>query len=690
MAEDRERFDALLEEFHISRPKGMGVHTLDEALAAARSLQYPVLLRPSYVIGGQNMVIAHNDEDVTVYMEKILSGGIENPVLVDKYMSGIEPEVDVISDGADVLIPGIMRHVERAGVHSGDSIAVYPPFGLTDRMIDTVVDCSTRLALAMKTQGLVNIQYLFYEGKLYVIEVNPRASRTVPYISKVTGVPMVDLATRVMMGEALKDLGFGTGLYPTPPYYCVKVPVFSFEKLTDANSRLGPEMKSTGEVLGIGRTMTEALYKGLTASGITIGNCQPGHTLGALLSVDDHDLLEVVGLAKKLDDLGIALYAPPDTAHAIEKLGIQVNRLKSIRESDHIFRVLESGVIDLIVYTGDLLVSTYDHFRALHRRAMQLSIPCLTSLDTANALADIMASRYTQDNTELVDINHMRHERQMLKFFKMEGTGNDYILFDNRDGQISCPESLCITECDRHYGIGADGIALVERSEVADAKMRMFNRDGSSGAMAGNVIRCAAKYLYDSGAVQKDEMTVETASGVKHLKLYITNGKVSSVEVDMGKPSLDPKSLPCTIDEPELIYYPVTIGGEAYNITCVSMGNPHCVVFCGAVNDVDLERVGPLFENAPIFPQRTNTEFVRVVNKTTLKMRTYERGSGETLACGTGACAAVVAAVENGYCEKDQDITVQVRGGDLVVRYSDEGVTLTGGARLVYTGELEY
>ena len=520
--------------------------------------------------------------------------------------------------------------------------------------------------------------------------MNPRASRTVPYISKVTGVPMVDLATRVMMGEALKDLGFGTGLYPTPPYYCVKVPVFSFEKLTDANSRLGPEMKSTGEVLGLGRTMTEALYKGLTASGITIGNCQPGHTLGALLSVDDHDLLEVVGLAKKLDDLGIALYAPPDTAHAIEKLGIHVNRLKSIRESDHIFRVLESGVIDLIVYTGDLLVSTYDHFRALHRRAMQLSIPCLTSLDTANALADIMASRYTQDNTELVDINHMRHERQMLKFFKMEGTGNDYILFDNRDGQINCPESLCITECDRHYGIGADGIALVERSEVADAKMRMFNRDGSSGAMAGNVIRCAAKYLYDSGAVQKDELTVETASGVKHLKLYITNGKVSSVEVDMGKPSLDPKSLPCTIDEPELIYYPVTIGGEAYNITCVSMGNPHCVVFCGAVNDVDLERVGPLFENAPIFPQRTNTEFVRVVNKTTLKMRTYERGSGETLACGTGACAAVVAAVENGYCEKDQDITVQVRGGDLVVRYSDEGVTLTGGARLVYTGELEY
>ena len=690
MAEDRERFDALLERFHIRRPKGMGVHSLEEALEAAAGLEYPVLLRPSYVIGGQNMVIAHSEADVRVYMEKILSGGIENPVLVDKYMSGIELEVDVISDGRDVLIPGIMRHVERAGVHSGDSIAVYPPYGLTDRMMDTVVECSTQLALALGTRGLVNIQYLIYRGKLYVIEVNPRASRTVPYISKVTGVPMVDLATRVMMGAALRDLGYGTGLYPTPPYFCVKVPVFSFEKLTDANSRLGPEMKSTGEVLGIGRTMTEALFKGLTSSGITVAACQPGKPVGALISVDDHDLLEVVGLARKLDDLGVTIFAPPDTARAIEKLGIQVNHLKSIRESDHIFRVLESGRIDFIVYTGDLLVSTYDHFRALHRRAMQLSIPCLTSLDTANALADIMASRYSQDNTELVDINHMRRSRLSLEFCKMEGTGNDYILFDNRSGVIACPESLCITECDRHYGIGADGICLIEESAVADAKMVIYNRDGSQGAMAGNCIRCVGKYLYDNGLVNREEITVETVSGVKRLKLYTANGKVTSVEVDMGLPSLDPASLPCTIGEPEVVYYPVTIGGQSWNITCVSMGNPHCVVFCPEVGSLDLETLGPQFENAPIFPERTNTEFVRVVNRNTLKMRCYERGSGETLACGTGACAAVVAAVENGYCPMDEEIDVQVRGGVLTVRYTAEGVILAGSARLVYTGRMEY
>ena len=229
LAEDRERFDALLEQFGIARPKGHTVMTKEEAVQAAETLGYPVLLRPSYVIGGQNMTIAFTQNDIERYMDVILAQKIENPVLCDKYLMGTELEVDAISDGVDVLIPGIMQHIERAGVHSGDSIAVYPPYNLSDAMLKKVEDVSTKLALSLKTKGLINIQYLIYRNELYVIEVNPRASRTIPYISKVTGVPMVDLATKILMGAKLKRLGFGTGLYPNSPYVAVKVPVFSFE-----------------------------------------------------------------------------------------------------------------------------------------------------------------------------------------------------------------------------------------------------------------------------------------------------------------------------------------------------------------------------------------------------------------------------------------------------------------------------
>ncbi len=688
-AEDREKFDALLEKFGFLRPKGCGVMTLEEAIKAANELTYPVLLRPSYVIGGQNMTIVHNDVEVERYMKKILSTGIENPVLVDKYMSGTEIEVDVISDGKDVLIPGIMQHIERAGVHSGDSIAVYPPFSLTDKMTKTVVDCSEKLALALGTKGLVNIQYLIYENQLYIIEVNPRASRTIPYISKVTNVPMVDLATKVMTGTPLKELGYGTGLYESPPYFAVKAPVFSFEKLNDVNSYLGPEMKSTGEVLGIGKTLNEALFKGLTSSGLSI-NRKGDRELGALISVDEHDLDEVVAIAKKLQDLGVNIYASKNTARAIVNLGINVTYVKGIREDDYCFKLLESGKIDFIVYTGALFDSSMDNYIALHRKALQLGIACFTSLDTANAMLDILASNYSQQNTELIDINSMRKQRNKFKFSKMHGTGNDYIFIDNRDGQITCPESLCINFCERHYGIGGYGIVLIENSDVADAKMRIFNRDGSEGKMAGNPIRCVGKFLYDNRIVDKEDITVETYSGIKELKLYVSNQRVTAVQVNMGKPSFETKSLPCTLEEESIIDYPITIGNSSYNITCLSVGNPHCVVFKKDIDSIDIDKVGPNFEKADIFPERINTEFVRVVNGNTLKMRAYERGNGETYACGTGACAAVVAAVENGFCKKGEEITVKLKGGDLAVTYSDEGIFLTGNAVLIYEGEAEY
>ena len=690
VAEDRERFDKLLEKYDIKRPKGCGVLTAEEAEAAAERLGYPVLLRPSYVIGGQNMTIVHDAEHLRRYMRRILASGIQNPVLVDKYMMGSELEVDVISDGKDVLIPGVMQHIERAGVHSGDSIAVYPPYNISDIMMRRIIECSEKLALSLGTKGLVNIQYLIWQNELYVIEVNPRASRTVPYISKVTGVPMVDLATRVMTGTAVKDLGFGTGLRKSPPYFAVKVPVFSFEKLTDANSYLGPEMKSTGEVLGLGRTLNEALFKGLTAAGLAPSAPVPGKETGVLLSVEEHDRTEVLALAEKLDSLGMRLFATPDTAAAVKTLGIDVTVIPSVAEADGVFDLLNQGRISYIVYTGAAYDSTVDLYVQLHRHAMQSNVPCFTSLDTANALADIVAAGYRCDNTELVDINHMRTERTLLRFAKMEATGDDYIFIENFNGTVSCPESLSITLCDRHYGVGGYGVVLLEKSDVADCRMRVFNRDGSKGQVAGNSLRNVGKYLHDAGYVSGETVTVETESGIRRLTLYLKDGAVSSVSAQMGRASLNPAYLPCTFPGERAVNVPLTVLGKEYRVTCVSVGNPHCVVFCDRIDTLPLSKLGPAFENAPEFPERVNTEFVRVVNPVTLKMRVFERGNGETFACGSGACAAVVAAVENGYCEKGTDVTVKVRGGDLIIRYTDDEVTLTGDTKLIFTGEILY
>ena len=680
LAEDRARFDALLEQFGIRRPMGRGVKTLEEAITAAEELGYPVLLRPSYVIGGQNMCISRNRETTEQYMRGILAGGIENPVLIDQYLPGIELEVDVISDGEDVLIPGIMEHIERAGIHSGDSIAVYPPYNLSDRFLHRICDVSEKLALALGTRGLVNIQYLIYQDELYVIEVNPRASRTVPYISKVTNVPMVDIAAHVMLGEKLRNLGCGTGLCRTPPYTAVKVPVFSFEKLNDANSILGPEMKSTGEVLGIGRSFAEAMFKGLTAAGFRM------ELKSVLLSVETPDYPEILPLAQRFHSLGLKIYATEGTAEAIASLGLPVTSINAER----LMQDRELAGLGLIVYTGAVRDGTMGDYIALHRRAMQLGIPCLTSTDTANALADSIASHYSRENTELVDLNAMRPWRQTIPFTKMQDCGNDYIFIENFDGKISCPESLCVSLCRPHTGIGADGIVLLENSHKADVRMRSFNRDGSEGKMAGNNLRFTGKYMYDKGYLRKEMLTVETADGVKHLQLFCRDGLVSSVTVNMGKVRWKAEEVPVITDKERLINSPIRIGDREYSVTCLSVGNPHCVVFCDSIDACNLEELGPRFEHAEIFPERINTEFVRVVNRTNLRMRVWERGIGETLACGTGACAAAAAAVENGFCDRGADIHVSLPGGELLVNYTEDRVLLTGGATKVFEGTFAY
>ena len=690
-AEDRERFEALLEKYAIPRPKAITVMTKEEALAAAEKLEYPVLLRPSYVIGGQNMTIAFTEEDVCRYMDVILAQGIENPVLCDKYLMGTELEVDAISDGKDVLIPGIMQHIERTGIHSGDSIAVYPPYNLDDTMKEKIIEVSTQLALELKTKGLINIQYLIYRGQLYVIEVNPRASRTVPYISKVTGVPMVELATKIIVGEKLKKLGYGTGLYPDSPYVAVKVPVFSFEKLNDVNSQLGPQMKSTGEVLGIGKTMEEAMFKGLVSAGFKMCHPSERRPVGVYMTVNDQDKLDLLTIAKKFGDLGCTMYATKGTAKVINDLGVDCTVVDRLSATDTVIKLMDEGKIDYVVYTGKTDMESINDFIKLHHHAILLGITVLTALDTANALADIIASKFTEDNTELVDINALRSEKLKLNFTKMQSCGNDYIVFDNRDGKITCPESIAVNYVLPHYGIGGDGIVLIENSEVADAKMRIFNRDGKEAPTGGNAIRCIGKYLYEKGIVRKTEMKIETSNGtVCDVKVYSFGGKVNSASVNLGKAELAGKKIPCVWDEEQIVGKTVNVGGIDYKVTLVNVGNPHCIVYSDKVDAVNVAAIGPEFETCEYFPEGINTEFIRIVNKVTIKMRVWERGSGETWACGTGACAAVVAAVLGGYCEKDTNVTVKLRGGDLTVNYHSDGdVELMGSVKTVYEGTLE-
>ena len=691
MAEDRERFDELLEKFDIARPKGLTVMTKSEAIAAAQTLGYPVLLRPSYVIGGQNMTIAFTENDISRYMDVILAQHIENPVLCDKYLMGSELEVDAISDGTDVLIPGIMQHIERAGVHSGDSIAVYPPYHLSDAMLQKIVEVSTQLALSLRTKGLINIQYLIYQNRLYVIEVNPRASRTIPYISKVTGVPMAELATKIMVGAKLKKLGYGTGLYPNSPYVAVKVPVFSFEKLNDVNSQLGPEMKSTGEVLGIGKTIEEALFKGLVSAGFKMCHPTKEKPVGVYFTVNDQDKFELVSIAKKFADLGCNLYATAGTAKVISDLGIDVTVVDRLKATKQVCSLMDEGKIDYIIYTGKTDVDSIADYIELHHHAILLGITVLTSLDTANALCDIIASKFTEYNTELVDINHLRTKKTELSFVKMQSCGNDYIYFEDMEGKITCPESLAVNFVDRHYGIGGDGIVLMEKSSVADAKMRIYNKDGTEGLMAGNAIRCVAKYLYENKIVPKEKMTIETMSGVKEVSVASFGGIVTSASVNLGKAELAGDKIPSVWKGDAVVDQSMEIEGKEYRVTLVNLGNPHCVIFCDKVDDVPVETLGPAIENSRYFPHKTNVEFIRVVNETTVKMRVWERGNGETWACGTGAAAAAVACVLRGFCKRDTDVTVKVKGGDLIVCYHSDGtVTLTGNVQKIYEGKVQF
>lgn len=380
-AEDRELFDEILEKCCIPRPKGHTVFTTKEALKAANELGYPVLVRPSYVLGGQGMKIAVSDNDIEEYMAIINRYHQEHPILVDKYLMGKEVEVDAICDGEDILIPGIMEHVERAGVHSGDSISIYPAQSLSGKIQKVIVDYTGKLARSLNVIGLINIQFIVYNDDVYVIEVNPRSSRTVPYISKVTGIPVVDLASRVILGAKIKELGYGTGLAPKSDYLAIKMPVFSFEKLRGAEISLGPEMKSTGECLGISDKFNEALYKAFLGAGIDLPKYKK-----MILTVKDADKLEAVDIARRFKKLGYDIFATRSTARVLNEngvLAIPINRINE--EAPTLMDLLLEHQIDLVIDTPTYGDKMKDGF-IIRRTAIETGVTCLTSLDTAAAL----------------------------------------------------------------------------------------------------------------------------------------------------------------------------------------------------------------------------------------------------------------------------------------------------------------
>jgi len=394
MAEDRERFDELLAKLGIPRPVGALVTSDEEAQEAAKKLKYPLIVRPSYVLGGRAMEIVYNDKELDVYMKEAVVASKEHPVLIDRYMVGMEVEVDAISDGTDVCIPGIMEQIERAGVHSGDSMAVYPAQHLSQELIDQIVDYTRRIAVGLNVKGVLNIQYIVADGELNVIEVNPRSSRTVPFISKVTGINMVECATRIALGESLKDLGLPLGLVPNKPYVAVKAPVFSFSKMGLVEIALGPEMKSTGEVMGIGRTYSEALFKAINGANMRIP--EDGTIL---MTVADRDKAEACELAKGFIDLGYHIEATGGTGKYFIEHGVDCKVVNKISEGDdNCADHIRQDKVDLVLNTLTAGKRPEREGFQLRRLAVEMGTPCLTSLDTAREVLRVVANRKDDAN----------------------------------------------------------------------------------------------------------------------------------------------------------------------------------------------------------------------------------------------------------------------------------------------------
>lgn len=451
-------------------------------------------------------------------------------------------------------------------------------------------------------------------------------------------------------------------------------------------------MKSTGEVLGIGATREEAIFKALTAAGYRMTRVMPNGAAGGVFLSSDRvsdpgD--EIAGVAKKYARLGFALYAEPGSgaAASLSHAGLPFAALSE----EEAMRLLEGGGIGYVV-------STLPGERALRSIAVRLGVPCLTSLDTASAVADALYSRYGELNTELVDVNRMRRQRKKLPFVKMHSCGKDDIYIDCLDprgtGVPASPESLAVMLADRHDGVGSYGVALIcppsEGSPTADVRVRMFSMDGSEGLMSGSALACVGVYAHERGYAlgSHGRLLVETWSGVREVEVLTRYGHAVAARVNLGRPRFDPASVPVLLDGDRVVGRTVSVPPLTVQMTCLSVGNPHCVVFRDDAETFDIGGVAPLLEQAPLFPKRTNVEFVRVLDASTLRMRIWERGDGETPASGAGSCAAVVAAVENGLCSPGR-IRVLQPGGEMFVEYDGGDVVLDCDVRIAFTGEVE-
>ena len=451
-------------------------------------------------------------------------------------------------------------------------------------------------------------------------------------------------------------------------------------------------MKSTGEVLGLGRTMTEALYKGLTAAGFTVPHRKFGEEYGVMISVQKRDYPEILPIAMKLHNLGMKIYATRGTAEAIRTLGIEVTQVQKAQKNSDIIDLMESGKTSYIIFTGQANDAALGDYTAVHKRAMQLGIPCLTSVDTAGALVNMIESRFSAQNTELVDINHMRTKHRNVYFTKLHSCGNDYIIVNNFDGRIEGPESLCVSLCDRNRSIGGDGIVLIEKSRKADVRMRVFYSDGTEGDSCGNGIRCGAKFAYEEGLVGRNVISVETRNGVQKLKLFMRDGRVSSVTLMVSEDQFhyEGEIQKAASANPLMAKTMQEASAMDFRTCSIADGGLHCQLFCETIDAIDIEKIGSTLEYSDIFSRPTCFEFLKIVDRNTMRMRIWDGANGAVLSSASAAFCATRMAVEMGYCDRDKEITVETPGGNITIVCGEERISLNGEVSFAFSGKFWY